>query len=184
MKNNYDYLNDKYQAWLSISQKTENIYDSATNTIHMSEIEWKDYIKMQGHLKAKCLKNSPLAFPNLCRALLDGATATGIHEWGPTSTNPRPTDGSGFSFLGDIDLDEIKDIPFNNPSTKVPNPSTPTSQFQIEASTSTFAEERSSKKRKSNHQKSNLDEELSNTLKEIVHKSHGLFVDECIEKLA
>ena len=46
MKNHYDYLKEKYQAWLPITQKTGNVYDPATNTILMSNSEWDEYIKV------------------------------------------------------------------------------------------------------------------------------------------
>ncbi|GAV61301.1 Myb_DNA-bind_3 domain-containing protein [Cephalotus follicularis] len=49
-KNYYDYLKEKYQVWLSITQKTGNVYDPATNTINMKNIEWDEYIK--AHPKA------------------------------------------------------------------------------------------------------------------------------------
>lgn len=46
MKNQYDYIKEKYQAWLPISKKTGNIYDPATNTIRMSNSEWDEYLKV------------------------------------------------------------------------------------------------------------------------------------------
>lgn len=36
------------------------------------------FIWMQGHRKAKTLRMSPLVFPDLCTALFEGASATGI----------------------------------------------------------------------------------------------------------
>ncbi|XP_033512649.1 uncharacterized protein [Nicotiana tomentosiformis] len=86
MKNHYDYLKEKYQAWLPITKKTGNIYDPATNTILMSNSEWDEYIK--AHPKAKALKTSPLSFPDLCTKLFEGSTATGIHGWSPSYTYP------------------------------------------------------------------------------------------------
>ncbi|XP_062118379.1 uncharacterized protein LOC133831997 [Humulus lupulus] len=88
MKNHFNYLKDKYQAWLPITKKTGNVYDHTTNTILMSNFEWDEYIK--AHPKAKTLKSSLLPFPDLCKALFDGTTATGVYGWSPSSTTPRP----------------------------------------------------------------------------------------------
>lgn len=46
MKNRYDYLKQKYQAWLPLTMKTGNIYNHATNTINMTNEEWNEYIKV------------------------------------------------------------------------------------------------------------------------------------------
>ncbi|XP_059277520.1 L10-interacting MYB domain-containing protein-like [Lycium ferocissimum] len=67
MKNYYDYLKEKYQAWLPLTKKTGNIYDPTTNTFQMSNSEWDEYIK--AHPKAKTLRNSLLPFPDLCTKL-------------------------------------------------------------------------------------------------------------------
>ncbi|KAM3235385.1 hypothetical protein P3L10_015421 [Capsicum annuum] len=88
MKNQYDYIKEKYQAWLPLTKKTSNIYDPTTNTIQMSNSEWEEYIK--AHPKAKVLKRSPLAFPELCTTLFEGSTATGVHGWSSSCTTPRP----------------------------------------------------------------------------------------------
>ncbi|XP_062099996.1 uncharacterized protein LOC133805863 [Humulus lupulus] len=69
MKNHFDYLMDKYQAWLSITKKTGNVYDPTTNTILMSNVEWDE-------------------------ALFDGTTATGVYGWSPSCTIPRPVTSS------------------------------------------------------------------------------------------
>ncbi|GAV84064.1 Myb_DNA-bind_3 domain-containing protein [Cephalotus follicularis] len=45
-KNHYDYLKEKYQVWLPITQKTGNVYDPTTNNINMKNIEWDEYIKV------------------------------------------------------------------------------------------------------------------------------------------
>nr|XP_009760420.1 PREDICTED: uncharacterized protein LOC104212765 [Nicotiana sylvestris] len=74
MKNHYDYLKEKYQAWLPITKKTGNIYDPTTNTILMSNSEWNEYIK--AHPKAKALRTSPLPFLDLCTKFFEGSTST------------------------------------------------------------------------------------------------------------
>ncbi|GJY69967.1 VIER F-box protein 2 [Tanacetum coccineum] len=40
MKNHHDYLKTKYTTWLSLRNKTGNIYDVSTNTFNLSEEEW------------------------------------------------------------------------------------------------------------------------------------------------
>ncbi|XP_012832691.1 PREDICTED: uncharacterized protein LOC105953561 [Erythranthe guttata] len=111
MKNRYDYLKQKYQAWLPLTMKTGNIYNHATNTINMTKEEWTEYIK--AHPKAKSLRLAPLPYPDLCRALFDGATATGVHSWGPSSQdqNPGVTSFSS-SNVRNVEQRDIEDISY------------------------------------------------------------------------
>ncbi|KAM3282400.1 hypothetical protein P3S67_026045 [Capsicum chacoense] len=105
MKNQYDYIKEKYQAWLPLTKKTGNIYDPTTNTIQMSNSEWKEYIKV--HPKAKVLKRSPLAFPELCTTLFESATATGVYGWSSSCTTPQPGASSAST---NINLDNLQDL--------------------------------------------------------------------------
>ncbi|XP_047259629.1 uncharacterized protein LOC124892373 [Capsicum annuum] len=105
MKNQYDYIKEKYQAWLPLTKKTGNIYDPTTNTIQMSNSEWEEYIKV--HPKAKVQKRSPLAFPELCTTLFESPTAIDIHSWSSCSTTPRP---GASSASPNIDLDDLQDL--------------------------------------------------------------------------
>ncbi|XP_060178071.1 L10-interacting MYB domain-containing protein-like [Lycium barbarum] len=121
MKNYYDYLKEKYQAWFPLTKKTGNIYDPTTNTFQMSNSEWDEYIK--AHPKAKTLRNSPLPFPDLCTKLFEGSTAIGIHDWSPSCTYPRPgvssastpividTIGGAEDLFGDKNDEAPKDSP-------------------------------------------------------------------------
>ncbi|KAL3365426.1 hypothetical protein AABB24_010523 [Solanum stoloniferum] len=102
MKNRFDYLKEKYQAWVPITKKTGNIYDPATNTIMRSNSEWDEYIKARP--KAKTLKTSPLHFPDLCTKLFEGFTTTGNHGWSPSCTYSRPGVSSVTTTI-DIDID-------------------------------------------------------------------------------
>ncbi|XP_047251493.1 uncharacterized protein LOC124886657 [Capsicum annuum] len=99
MKNQYDYIKEKYQAWLPLTKKTGNIYDPTTNTIQMSNSEWEEYIKV--------LKRSPLAFPELCTTLFESATATGVYGWSSSCTIPQPGASSAST---NINLDNLQDL--------------------------------------------------------------------------
>lgn len=53
-------------------------------------------IWIQGHPKAKTLKSSPLVFPDLCKALFEGTSATGSRVYAPSSTRERTVVSSPF----------------------------------------------------------------------------------------
>ncbi|GJZ33184.1 hypothetical protein Tco_0578620 [Tanacetum coccineum] len=87
MKNHFDYLKVKYTAWLTLRNKTGNIYDESTNTFNLSEDEWK--IEIMKNKNVESLKTTTLPFPELCAPLFDGTLSTGIKSNGPSSTEPR-----------------------------------------------------------------------------------------------
>ncbi|KAL6556799.1 hypothetical protein OROHE_006675 [Orobanche hederae] len=85
-----------------------------------------------GHPKAKTLKTSPLAFPNLCITLFEGTSATGSCVYAPSSTRERTVVLSS-SFTShfhstqneeedDEDEGSNVDIPNADPSTVSPIP--------------------------------------------------------------
>lgn len=41
MKNHFDYIKSKYTAWISLKNKTGNIYDESTNTFNLTTEEWQ-----------------------------------------------------------------------------------------------------------------------------------------------
>ncbi|KAI3714840.1 hypothetical protein L6452_21800 [Arctium lappa] len=84
-----------------------NVRATNRNTINSSEVrslgtmidveqcdgdEWEEFFK--GHPKAKTLKTSPLAFPELCIALFEGTSATGSRVYAPSSTRERTVSSS------------------------------------------------------------------------------------------
>ncbi|GKB30890.1 hypothetical protein Tco_0870291 [Tanacetum coccineum] len=87
MKNHYDYLTTKYTAWLSLRNKTDNIYDVSTNTFNLSEEEWK--LEILKNKNVESLKTMTLPFMELCAPLFDGTLSTGVKSLGPSSTEPR-----------------------------------------------------------------------------------------------
>ncbi|GKB65813.1 hypothetical protein Tco_0927225 [Tanacetum coccineum] len=87
MKNHYDYLITKYTAWLSLRNKTDNIYDVSTNTFNLSEEEWK--LEILKNKNVESLKTTTLPFMELCAPLFDGTLSTGVKSLGPSSTEPR-----------------------------------------------------------------------------------------------
>ncbi|CAH1449436.1 unnamed protein product [Lactuca virosa] len=80
---NYFYgLKRKYTAWVSLKNKTPNIYNPSTNTFNLTDKEWETEIK-----KNKCietLRKAPLRFPDLCAQLFDGAISTAFFQTGPS----------------------------------------------------------------------------------------------------
>ncbi|XP_060197427.1 uncharacterized protein LOC132626530 isoform X1 [Lycium barbarum] len=173
MKNHYDYLKEKCQAWLPITKKTCNIYDPATNTIRMSNEEWDEYIK--AHPKAKTLRSAPLPFPELCTTLFEGSTATGIHGWSPSCTTPRPGASSVATNIDIDSLDDIEDLLGDqNDGASKDFPSQ--SSIPIE-------KKNLGKKRKNASSRLEIDEKMSAALELLINKNNGPDVEECIEKL-
>ncbi|GKD43171.1 Myb/SANT-like domain-containing protein [Tanacetum coccineum] len=41
MRNHFDYMKIMYGAWLSLKNRTGNIYDDSTNTFNLTEEEWE-----------------------------------------------------------------------------------------------------------------------------------------------
>ncbi|PWA93355.1 myb/SANT-like domain-containing protein [Artemisia annua] len=93
MKNHFDYLKIKYTTWLSLRNKTGNIYDESTNTFNLSEEEWKIEILLTSLLKKnknfESLKTTTLPFRELCAPFIDGTLSTCIKSNGPSSTDSR-----------------------------------------------------------------------------------------------
>ncbi|XP_059302278.1 uncharacterized protein LOC132054252 [Lycium ferocissimum] len=173
MKNYYDYLKEKNQAWLPLTKGTDNIYDPAIHTFQMSNSEWDEYIK--AHPKAKTLRNSPLPFPNLYTKLFEGSTATRIHSWSPSCTYRQPG-VSSVSTPIDIDtLDGAEDL-FGDKNNEAPKDSPSQSSVSVERKAS-------GKKRKLSSSELEIDEKMSIALELLIKKSSGLDVEECMDKL-
>ncbi|KAJ9546559.1 hypothetical protein OSB04_019102 [Centaurea solstitialis] len=130
LKNQYDYLKGKYSGWVYLRNKTGNIYDPIMNTFTLSNQEWEEFFK--GHPKAKTLKTSPLVFPDLCKDLFEGTSATGSRVYAPSSTCERTVVSSSFPphFHSTQNLEEEDeddeapnaDIPNVDPSIVSPSP--------------------------------------------------------------
>ncbi|XP_023748664.2 L10-interacting MYB domain-containing protein-like [Lactuca sativa] len=90
MKNRYDYLKAKYAVWLKLKNKTGNIYNPVTNSFNMTNEEWEAEAKLSKYVDK--LRNAPLLCPELCTQLFDGATSTGVHSLGPSSTLAHPNE--------------------------------------------------------------------------------------------
>ena len=64
---------------------------------------------MQGHPKGRSLRTSPLAFPELCKALFEGTSATGSRAYAPSSNHERVSVVSSSSFTSHIHTIENED---------------------------------------------------------------------------
>ncbi|KAL8249774.1 hypothetical protein R6Q59_006642 [Mikania micrantha] len=52
---------------------------------------------------AEALRNAPLAYPDLCVQLFEGATSNGFDSWGPSSTLPHPIEDVSEQNLNDFE---------------------------------------------------------------------------------
>ncbi|KAG5599020.1 hypothetical protein H5410_030390 [Solanum commersonii] len=173
MKNRFDYLKEKYQAWVPITKKTGNIYDPTINTIMMSNSEWDEYIK--GHPKAKALKNSPLPFLDLCTKLFESSTAIENHGWSPSCTYSRPG-VSSVSTTIDIDTsDEVEELNSDKNSEALNNSP---SQSSVLVGKKVLGKER-----KSSSSQLEIDEKMSASLELLIKKNSAPPLEECVEKL-
>ncbi|GJS69603.1 Myb/SANT-like domain-containing protein, partial [Tanacetum coccineum] len=83
MRNHFDYMKLKYGAWLSLKNRTGNIYDESTNTLNLTEEEWD--LEILKNKNVKPLKTTTLHFLKLYAQLFDGTMATGIKSYGTRS---------------------------------------------------------------------------------------------------
>ncbi|CAI9302966.1 unnamed protein product [Lactuca saligna] len=86
LKNHFDYLKNKYGAWLDLKNKCGNIYDASTNTFNLTDEEWENEIKKNKYVET--LRNTSLLFPDLCAQLFDGVMTNGIKSLEPISAEP------------------------------------------------------------------------------------------------
>ncbi|CAI9268818.1 unnamed protein product [Lactuca saligna] len=119
MKNRYNYLKAKYAVWLKLKNKIGNIYDPVTNSFTMTNEEWEAEAKVNNYIDK--LRNAPLFCPELCTQLFEGATSTGVHSWGPSSTLPHPNETFSTHDFQDTEMEEP--TPHTDiPSSTVPQP--------------------------------------------------------------
>ncbi|XP_075097500.1 uncharacterized protein LOC107808235 [Nicotiana tabacum] len=173
MKNHYDYLKEKYQAWLPITKKTGNFYDPATNSIRMSNVEWDEYIK--AHPKAKTLKSSPLPFPDLCTRLFEDSSGTEVHGQSPSGTIPGPN-MSYVSTDKDIDTPDVAEDLLGDKNDGASNNSTSQSSVPVERKSLGI-------KRKFSLSQLEVDEKMSIALEILIKKNSGPDIEECMDKL-
>nr|GEY84626.1 hypothetical protein [Tanacetum cinerariifolium] len=83
MRNRFDYMKTKYGAWLSLKNRTGNIYDESTNTFNLTDEEWE--LEILKNKLVKPLKSMTLHFHELCAQLFDGTMANGIKSCGTRS---------------------------------------------------------------------------------------------------
>lgn len=206
MKNEYDYLKERYQAWVVLVNKTGNLYNPQTNSFNLTAEQWDEYLKVhlifcsnynmpflssiwyllfatwiQGHPKAKPLKTSGLPFPELCRSLFESVAATGNRGWGPSSSNPRPGTSQAVAtqLLEMVRTDQNVIISENEEDA----PPTPGAQSNAtNASNSTTHGDTINRKRKRS-QSSDLDSKMSAVLDLILKKHSGPSIIDCTEKL-
>ncbi|KAM6593679.1 hypothetical protein CsatA_001382 [Cannabis sativa] len=149
--------------------KTGNVYDPTTNTILMSNAEWDEYIK--AHPKAKPLKSAPLPFPDLCKALFDGTTATGFYGWSPSCTISRPMNSSTSPNI-ETDAYAEENAP-SNQNDEADN--TSPSQYSTP-----LGGQKKKRKLSSQH---DIDDKMSVALELLIKKNSGPEVEDCMEKL-
>ncbi|GJV46345.1 hypothetical protein Tco_1430881, partial [Tanacetum coccineum] len=78
----------KYGAWLSLKNKTGNIYDESTNMFNLTDEELE--LEILKNKLVKPLKSTTLYFPELCAQLFDGTMATERIIDPEQSPKPKP----------------------------------------------------------------------------------------------
>ncbi|XP_012833691.1 PREDICTED: uncharacterized protein LOC105954568 [Erythranthe guttata] len=154
MKNRYDYLKQKYQAWLPLTTKTCNVYNHATNTINMTKDE----------------------------ALFDGTTATGVHSWGPSSQDPNPSTSSFSSTVQNAEQNNIEDILCGDEDQYFVH-TTETQSNDSNRQSQGEKSKKKKKKIQHSSSDNNLVEEMSAALKFMIKNNSGPSVTDCIAKL-
>ncbi|KAK1403515.1 hypothetical protein POM88_003120 [Heracleum sosnowskyi] len=177
MRNRYDYVKSRYSAWCLLKSKTGNHYDPTTNKFNFTDAEWTQH--SQANTCVSTLKNAPLLFPDLCKNLYDGAAATGVSGWGPSSKKSRTID------LSD-DLETLETDDFSNQSQTNFSPNSEVPGSQANASNLFDEGERPTKKTKTSSKSSKssqLENKMINALDLMVQHNSGPSLQECKEKL-
>ncbi|KAK1381783.1 hypothetical protein POM88_019518 [Heracleum sosnowskyi] len=185
MRNRYDYLRHRYAAWCSLRPKTGNHYNPTTNTFNFTDQEWKQHIQANKHVAT--LRTTPLIFPDLCKNLFDGAAATGVSGWGPSSKKNRTLDLSDHvEILGNEDIQSQSHM--NSPFLGTYSNSSATFQDTTQSNVSDTHDEgeRPKKKAKSSSKpskSSQLEEKMASALDLMIQNNSGPSLQECKEKL-
>ncbi|KAK1368798.1 hypothetical protein POM88_034890 [Heracleum sosnowskyi] len=185
MRNRYDYLRHRYAAWCSLRAKTGNHYNPTTNTFNFTDQEWKQHIQANKHVAT--LRTTPLIFPDLCKNLFDGAAATGVSGWGPSSKKNRTLDSSDdMEILGNEDIQSQSHM--NSPFLGTHSNSSATFQDTTQSNVSDTHDEgeRPKKKAKSSSKpskSSQLEEKMASALDLMIQNNSGPSLQECKEKL-
>ncbi|KAM3305766.1 hypothetical protein P3S67_012633 [Capsicum chacoense] len=130
------------------------------------------YIWIYAHPKAKVLKRSPLAIPELCTTLFEGSTGTCVHGWSSSCTTPRPGAPSASTNIDLVDLQDLVDEKNDEAFNDFP------SQSSISIEKKNW--ERKEKKTSSQFE---IDEKISTALELLINKNSAPEVEECMEKL-
>ncbi|KAL8102018.1 hypothetical protein AgCh_033791 [Apium graveolens] len=185
MRNRYDYLRNRYAAWCSLKAKTGNHYDPTTNSFNFTEQEWIQHIQANKHVAT--LRTTSLIFPDLCRSLFDGAAATGVSGWGPSSKKNRSTDlNDNLEILGADDIHSQSQA--NSPFSGTHSNSNTTFQGTTQSNVSDTHDEgeRPKKKAKSSSKpskSSQLEDKMASALDLMIQNNSGPSLQECKEKL-
>ncbi|XP_023728349.1 uncharacterized protein LOC111876058 [Lactuca sativa] len=184
MKNQYNYLKAKYAVWLKLKNKTGNLYNPVTDSFNMTNEEWEAEAKLNKYVDK--LRNAPLSCPDLCIQLFDGATSTGVHSWGSSSTLPHPNEDFTTHDFEDIEMEE-----------QAPHADTPNSTVPQPTSASPAREESSGRTKnkggkRNGPKETTLDDELKEVGREIVKAAQAFTqannldkeMDDCMTKLA
>ncbi|XP_027120382.1 L10-interacting MYB domain-containing protein-like [Coffea arabica] len=165
LKNEWDYLKQKYIIWARLIGNTGNThYDPVTTTINWTSKQWEEYLKDNPKASKFCF--NPLEYPNEMRALFDGIVASGKNVWGP-SKEGLPQDGLESCSQTCINL-ETEEIDMASSSTKK-------SKQEIKSE--------GKHPKKTNVEKlHDVDSQLMNVI-EILEKSDGPSIKDCNEIL-
>ncbi|KAL5728701.1 hypothetical protein ACHQM5_001752 [Ranunculus cassubicifolius] len=87
MKQKWDYLRGKYQAWTVLEKRTGNFYNPETSTFDFPDHTWDDIIK--SHPLTSQFRHSPLEHKDLLRTLFLSTLAGGDSVFCPKHSIPE-----------------------------------------------------------------------------------------------
>ena len=126
------------------------------------------------------LRNTSLPCPELCTQLFDGATSTGVHSWGPSSTLPHPNETFSTHDFEDTEMDE-----------PAPHADTPSSTVPQPTSEESSGRTKNKGGKRNGPKETTLDDELKEVGKEIIKAAQAFTeannldkeMDACMAKL-
>lgn len=134
---------------------------------------------MQARPKARTLRTSGIAFPELCRTLFESVSATGSNVWGPACMTSRPRTSA---FIQTLELPAIERLEFvencDNPSMgstsrgDVPSPGT-----------ESYSNVQKPTRKRKQQLNSDFESKLDKLADILIEKHSGATLEDCTDKL-
>ncbi|KAD5961503.1 hypothetical protein E3N88_12976 [Mikania micrantha] len=100
----------KALSWKKVAEKLQSEHGFVADQKQMKNRKFSVWTKLKNktgnsNKHAEALRSAPLAYPDLCVQLFEGATSNGFDSWGPSSTRPHP-----FEDISEHNLNDFEDI--------------------------------------------------------------------------